>query len=141
MGLINRETLLKKEMLKIERVDLDEHEYVFVRQMTARERDRFEQSLVKEEVRVGETEPSFVRSIEDFRAKLAVLTICDEQGNRLLEPEDYATLSQNMSAAKMELIIDKAQQLNRISKKDREALVKNSGGGQAASSNLDSVES
>ena len=48
MALLDREKLLAKEELKVEKVMLTKHDYVFVRQMTGRERDRFEQSLVRE---------------------------------------------------------------------------------------------
>jgi len=123
--LLSRDDLLRKQKLEIVRVDLGDNEYVYVRQMTGRERDRFEQSLLKEVVgRDGSI--SYDRSLEDFRAKLAVNTICDEQGNNLLQPNDYALLSQNMSAARLERIVNAAQKLNSISEEDREALVKNS---------------
>lgn len=120
-----REQLLRKEKLETRRVDLGEEGHVFVRQMTGRERDRFEQSLMcSEQMPDGTTK--LVQRLEDFRAKLAVNTVCDEQGNNLFEPEDYEMLSRNMSAARLELIINAAQEMNRISQKDRENLVKNS---------------
>lgn len=124
MECLNRADLLRKEELKTEKVDLTDGEFVFVRQMTGRERDRFEQSLRKE-VKTKEG-IDFETSMEDFRAKLAVNTLCDEEGNNLLQPEDYDLLSQNMSAARLEEIINKAQELNKISNKDKDALVKNS---------------
>ena len=40
--------MLAKEELEIVKVDLGKGDYVYVRQMTGRERDRFEQSLIKE---------------------------------------------------------------------------------------------
>lgn len=120
-----REQLLRKEKLETQRVDLGEEGHVFVRQMTGRERDRFEQSLMRSE-QMPDGTTKLVQSLEDFRAKLAVNTVCDEQGNNLFEPEDYEMLSRNMSAARLELIINAAQEMNRISQKDRENLVKNS---------------
>lgn len=120
-----REQLLRKEKLETRRVDLGEEGHVFVRQMTGRERDRFEQSLMRSE-QMPDGTTKLVQSLEDFRAKLAVNTVCDEQGNNLFEPEDYEMLSRNMSAARLELIINAAQEMNRISQKDRENLVKNS---------------
>jgi hypothetical protein len=125
MKILSREDVLKKDVLKVEKVDLGNGEYVCVRQMTGRERDRFEQSLMKEE-RGKRGAITYSRSLEDFRAKLAVNTLCDEEGNLLLESSDYEILSQNMSAAKLERIINKAQELNRITEEDREELVKNS---------------
>lgn len=140
MGMLTREMLLQKQVLKIERVDLGDDEFTFVRQMTGRERDRFEQSLTKE-VKRPNGKVEFERALEDFRAKLAVNTVCDEEGNNLLRPQDYPVLSQNMSAERLERIVNKAQELNRISEEDKENLVKNSAGGLAADSTSVSVES
>lgn len=127
MALMNRERLLQKEELDVVKVDMADGEFVYVRQMTGRERDRFEQSLMQE-VRDGRGNIDYVRSLEDFRAKLAVHTVCDEDGNNILSPEDYPTLSQNMSAFTLEKIINEAQKLNRITDEDAEALVKNLNG-------------
>ena len=124
MALLNREQLLTREELKTEKVNLGKGDFVYVRQMTGRERDRFEQSMVKE-VKGDGDEIHYERSLEDFRAKLVVNTVCDENGKNLLQPEDYPVLSQNMSAARLELIVNAAQRLNRISEADKEALVKN----------------
>lgn len=139
MKILTREDLLKKEDLKKEKVDLGKNEHVFVRQMTGRERDRFEQSLLKEVIdNKGQSE--FKRSLDDFRAKLAVHTVCDEEGNNLLRPEDVSILSQNMSAARLELIVNKAQELNRISEEDKKNLTKNSEAAQSGNSTFGSVE-
>jgi len=137
---LTRESLLQKEELEVEQVDLGNGECVFVRQMTGRERDRWERSLFREEKdEKGDT--ISVRAMDDFRAKLVVNCICDEQGKTILQFEDYETLSKNMSAQKLEKIVNVAQVLNKISKEDKEALVKNSDAGQAGNSNSDSVES
>lgn len=128
MALLDRKRLLAKEVLKIERVELGEGDYVFVRQMTGRERDRFERSMLRE-VEDKDGNVTYKRALEDFRAKLAVNTICDEKGENLLEPGDYDRLSVNMSAAKLEYIVDAAQALNKITEKDKEAMVKNSASG------------
>ena len=138
MGMLTREKLLKKEELKKEKVDLGNGDFVFVRQMTGRERDQFEQSLI-EEVMGEKGEAEIKRSMEDFRAKLAVYTICDEEGKNILGPEDIPILSQHMSAARLELIVNKAQELNRISEEDKENLVKNSEAVQNANSTSDSA--
>lgn len=141
MNLLTREDLLRKQELRTERVVLDdEGNFVFVRQMTARERDLFEMSITTiDGERPASGGKDQLKAAEDFRAKLAVMTICDEDGALLLEQKDCSVLSSNISAARMELIIEKAQELNRISKADREALVKNFEGGQAADSPSDSV--
>jgi len=136
--LLDGKALLKKEDLTIEKVNLGKDEYVFVRQMTGRERDRFEQSLIKE----NKNAPGgYDKALDDFRAKLAVCTVCDGAGKLLLGPLDYSLLSQNMSAARLEKIVNKAQKLNAITEVDKEELVKNSGAGLAGCSPSDFVES
>lgn len=134
MGLLNRGSLLKREDLKIEKVDLGNEEFIFVRQMTGRERDQFEKSLFKEVVD-KKGRPDYERNLSDFRAKLAVNTVCDEKGNMLLNPDDYEQLSKSMSAYRLEKIVNAAQKLNNITDDDKEGLVKNSGGDQPAASN------
>lgn len=135
MALLDRKKLLQKQELRIEKVNLTQDDFVFVREMTARERDRFEQSLMTED-----NKGDYVRSLDDFRAKLAVHTVCDENGNSILTPNDYPLLSKNMRAKDLEKIINKAQEMNRISESDKEELVKNSSDGQSEDSTLDSAE-
>lgn len=125
MALMTRKTLLVKQELTVEKVDLDGGDFVFVREMTGREKDRWEQSL-GEWLPQEEGQPDkYVRSLDDFRAKLAVNTVCDEKGNLLLEPSDIATLSQNMGFRRLAKIVDKAQELNKVSEAEKKALVKN----------------
>jgi hypothetical protein len=140
MALLNREGLLKKQALKIEKVELEGEEFVYVRQMTGRERDAFEQSLMAEK-KDKKGNVTYERSLGDFRAKLAVHTICDDKGINQLEPEDYPILSQNMSAARLELIVNRSQELNSISAQDKENLIKNSDAAPSEDSISDSVES
>lgn len=139
MALLDRKALLKKDDLKIEKVDLGRGEFVYVKQMSAREKDQFEMSLMKP---IYDSNGNLLRmeqTLEDFRAKLAVNTICDEKGNLILLPEDYALLSENISAAKLEKIVAVAQRLNRITEKDKEELVKNSEPGPIDDSPSDSA--
>jgi len=130
--LLDRKKLLQKEDLDIQKVDLGNGDFVYVRQMTGRERDRFEQSLVRKvKVKGGE---EYQGSLGDFRAKLAVVTICDEKGDLLLHPEDVTTLSTSMSAMKLEKIVNVAQKINSITETDKEELVKNSEAAQSGNS-------
>jgi hypothetical protein len=136
---LNRAELLKKEELKKEKIDLGNGKFVFVRQMTGHERDTFEQSLLKKS-KDFKGNVTFEQSLDDFRAKLAVVTLCDEEGKALLLPSDYPLLSQNMSAKTLETIVNAAQKLNAISEQDKEELVKNSAAGQEDNSNSGSAE-
>lgn len=138
---LNREQLLKKEKLEIVEVDLGKGDVVFVRQMTGRERDNFEQSMLRKVRKPGSNVVEYEPSIKDFRAKLAVNTLCDETGECLLKPEDYDSLSRNMSAFRLEKIINVAQRLNKITDEDKEEILKNSEGDQVANSSSDSVKS
>ena len=118
------EILGLKDPWEVKKVDLGKGEFVYVKQMTGRERDNFERSLLRE-VKKGNNEVDYVRSIDDFRAKLAVNTLSDKNGKLLLKPNDYAVLSQNMSAARLERIVNIAQEMNKITEEDKEKLVKN----------------
>ena len=138
MGLLERNELLKKEDLEIVKVPLGGEDFVFVRQMTGRERDRFEQSLVRE-VKDTRGRIDYERAMGDFRAKLAVNVVCDENGKNIFQPEDVATLSKNISAVRLELIVNVAQRLNAISEEDKEELVKNSEAAQSGGSTSGSV--
>ncbi len=140
MNVLDRKQLLAKEELQIVKVDLGKDECVYVRQMTGRERDRFEQSLIRE-VTDTKGKVTYEKALDDFRAKLAVLTICDEKGSNLLQPNDFPLLSQNMSAARLEKIVNEAQRLNAITEEDKEALVKNLEAAPSGDSSSDSVES
>ncbi len=131
MALLDKAKLLEKEVLQIEKVDLGNDEFVFVRQMTGRERDRFERSMLKPVKDRQGNIMKYAQNIDDFRAKLVVNVICDEAGNNLLDPGDFEALSKNMSAAKLEKLVDVAQKLNKISEADKEALTKNSEGDQS----------
>lgn len=138
--LLNRDALLAKEELEVVKVELGKGEFVYVRQMTGRERDSFEQSLIKETKDNKGQVTGYDRALGDFRAKLAVVTLSDEKGNLILELKDYPLLSQRMSARRLELIVNAAQKLNAISEEDKEALVKNLEAEPEDNSNLSSAE-
>jgi len=136
---LSRETLLQKEELEVVQVDLGKEEYVFVRQMTGRERDQFERSLIHRFKDV-KGKHDYDMKLDDFRAKLAVHTVCDSEGLLLFRTNDFEQLSTNMSARRLEKIVNVAQELNAITEEDKEELVKNSEAGQAGNSSSDSVE-
>lgn len=126
MGQLKRGDLLKKENVKIEKVFINDNDFVYVKSMTARVRDELESSsLVRHRNKKGLV-TSVESDLSDFRARLAVRTICDEKGKELLNIEDYKTLSQNITARSLEFIINKAQEINGISDGDVDELIKNS---------------
>lgn len=139
-NLLNRTQLLAKEELEIVKVEFENGDFVYVRQMTGHERDTFEQSLLKKTRDKKGTVISYEQATEDFRAKLAVVTLCDEKGALIMDKSDYVALSRNMSAKRLETIINEAQKLNKITEEDKEELVKNLEAVQDGSSISDSVE-
>jgi len=137
---VSRNALLQKEELEKVKVDLGKGEFIYVKQMTGHERDNFEQSLLKKNKDSKGSIIGYEQATEDFRAKLAVVTVCDEEGKLLFFPEDYSLLSRNMSAKRLEIIVNAAQKLNAISEEDKEALVKNLKADQEGNSNSGSAE-
>jgi hypothetical protein len=139
-NLLTKDLLLQKEKLEIEKVEFDNGDYVYVRQMTGHERDMFEQSMLRKN-RDGKGNVLSVETVmDDFRSKLAAITLCDEEGKSLLSANDYAVLSNNMSAKRLEKIINISQKLNAITEEDKEAIVKNSKPGVEDNSSFASVE-
>jgi len=129
-NLLDKSKLLEREKLQVEKVEFENGDFVYVRQMTGHERDVFERSLY---VMDANNKPT--TKLEDFRAKLAVVTLCDETGKSLLEPRDFMALSNAMSASKLEKIVNAAQKLNAITEADKEELVKNSSAAPDGNSN------
>lgn len=138
--LLTREALLQKDDLKVEKVELSKG-YVFVREMTGHEKDIWEQSMLKQKPSGNKNKGvEYETTLEDFRAKLAVVTVCDAEGDLLFKPEDARVLNKMMSATNMERIVTAAQKLNAISEQEKEELLKNSEADQTDSSNSNSVE-
>ena len=138
MGLLNKERLLTKSLLSIQKVELGKGDFVFVREMTGRERDSFEKMiLVDEENEKGET--VFKRNFKDFRAKIVTMTMCDEKGNLLLDITDVEKLSTCMSASQLEKIVKVTKELNKMDVEDSDELVKNLEAGDTPGKTSDSV--
>jgi hypothetical protein len=146
MSFLDRKALLTKQKLSVVKVELGkdsetgEDVFVFVREMTGRDRDNFEQSILTARRNSKGVVEGYDQVLSDFRAKLAVTTLCDEAGNLLLLPEDATTLSESISISRLEVIVEAAQKLNKITDKDKEELVKNSAAAPDGVSNSGSVE-
>jgi hypothetical protein len=140
---LTKDLLLQRDDLKIEKVELTRG-HVFVREMTGHEKDVWEQSMLKQKPGtggIGGKALEYETTLEDFRAKLAIVTVCDAEGNLLFEPKDVKTLNKMMSASNMEKVIEVAQRINVISQKDKDELLKNSEAEPDASSSSVSAES
>ena len=121
--MLSRDDILNAEDMTIERVDLPEwspnghkdEAFVFVRNMTGRERDAFEKTIVQQRGKKS------VVNMENFRAKLFVHSVCDEQGELLFSDADVKALSEK-SAAPLQRVFDVASRLSGISSRDVEEL-------------------
>lgn len=96
-----------------------EESYIYVRELSARERDEFEASLS-----VG-TGKKFRLNFDNVRARLAVIACCDDSGNPVFQPEDVVWLTER-PAGVLSKIYNIVQELNNFSEDDIEDLVKNS---------------
>jgi hypothetical protein len=92
---------------------------VFIRVMAGAERDAFE----TENFRMNGKSVEINR--ENTRARLLVRCLCDETGNRIFADSDAAQLGEK-SAAVLDPLFDRAQRLNKLTKKDIDELTKNS---------------
>jgi hypothetical protein len=131
MGILTREKFAKT-FHTFEKAEVDVSEWgeidpetgkpekttVFVRELSAREKDQYEASLVS--VKGKKRDMNF----QDMRAKMAVLVCCDENGKPIFDPDDYEWLSQKPGKP-LSRIYDTAVKLNGYSEEDEEELLKN----------------
>lgn len=89
---------------------------VYVRTMTACERDGFELGCLDQNGKA--------RNLKNLRARLCALTIVDAEGNRVFEALQANELGAK-SGQVMDRVFDKAQRLNGITKNDVKELAKN----------------
>ena len=119
MQFLTKGDILSVEDMPKEIVDVPEWGgAVYVRSMSASERDTFEQS-----VSLG-SNGSVTRNLNNIRARLAVLCLCDESGNRMFEDAEAETLGRK-SAAALDRIFEVARRLNALTDSDVEELRKN----------------
>lgn len=121
MTMLSANDILQVDDLVKERVNLPEWGkdcYVFVRTMTATERDAFE--IAELAARGGAAKGNPV----GLRGRLAACTICDDKGALLFEPGHGAVLGQKSGAA-LDRIFTVATRLNKIRAKDVEELAGN----------------
>jgi hypothetical protein len=110
--MLNRDDILKAQDLKTEIVPVPEWGGdVIVRGMTGAERDKFEASIVQTKGK------DRTLNMTNIRAKLAGLTVCDEQGKRLFTEADIVQLA-GKSAAVLQRIFMVAQKLSGIGEQD-----------------------
>jgi len=117
MTLLNRDQILAAHDLK--KVEVEVPEWggsVYVKTITAAERDNFESAIYHNKNKIN---------INNVRARLASLTVVDEKGKKLFAPEDIGALGKK-SAAALDRVFQAACKINKMTPKDVEELEKNS---------------
>jgi hypothetical protein len=119
--MINKAVLTKADILgasDIQRERVAVAEWggeVYVKGLSGAERDRFENSIISMR---GKDQKI---NLSNIRAKLASLSICDEDGNRLFTDADVQALSRK-SAAALQRVFAVAQRLSGLAAEDVEEL-------------------
>lgn len=104
---------------------------VILREMTGKERDRYEQSLM--EIKGNVARPS----LDNVRARLVSLCIVDQNGDPLfVTKQEIATLG-NMSAKGLDRVYEKCQEMNGLDAGAVEELVTDFGSDQSDGSTAD----
>ncbi len=103
MAKLNKAAILAADDLPRESVTVPEWGgEVLVRTMTGTERDAFESSLLEKDKRM-----------ENMRARLVSLTLCDETGERMFSDDEVTALGKK-SAIALDRVFAVAQRLNGI---------------------------
>ena len=111
MSLLSKDQILSANDVKIKKVEVPEWGgHVFVRSMTAIQRDDFEVRHAK-------------GTLKNYRATIASRTICDESGALMFSEAEIAQLSQKSSGA-LSRIYDVAIDLSGVSEEDAQELEK-----------------
>ena len=124
--MLTREQILKVDDIQIEKVEVPVwHDHVFVKGLTGEERDAFEISIMRFEPgeKSGE-KPKTIPILENMRAKLCVMTICNEKGERLFKDQDVPALGRK-SADALDTCYTVAQRLSGLTESDIDKLAKN----------------
>ena len=116
MDILTKADILKAVDNRTKKVDCPEWGgSVLVSTMSGFARDQFEGSIVG---KGGGTNTT------NIRAKLAVATVVDEQGNLIFNEKDIAALGKK-SAVALDRIFSASQELNKITDDDVEDMAKN----------------
>ena len=107
--------------------------------MSSKMKDQLENSVLKRSIdKNGQVQ--FEQDLSGFNAKVAALSLCDEEGNPLLSLKDADLLAENKPAEMVDAISLKAGELNGISVNAKEEAVKNSETDQPEDSSSGCVE-
>jgi len=118
--MLSREDILNVTDIEIEEVEVPEWGgTVFVKGLTGTERDAYESSMIENRGK------NRAMNLENLRAKLAVMTICDQEGKRLFTERDVKKLGEK-SASALQRVFKVAQRLSGLTEEDVDELSKNS---------------
>lgn len=118
--LLTRDAILNAQDIQTEIVPVPEWGGdVMVRALTGSERDAFENETVQRKGKDVST------NMKNIRARLVVLSVVDESGQRLFGYRDIEALG-NKSAKALDRVFAKAMELSGLSDKDVDELAKNS---------------
>ena len=118
---LSKEQILAVKDIKIEEFFVPEWDgSIYIKTMTAEERDKFEEAVFNKDNGKRKTD------VSGLRAKLCAFVICDAEGQRLFTENEVETLSKK-SAAALTRIFEKAQELSATREDDLEEMTKNSG--------------
>lgn len=127
---LSREAFLAPRTLKRERVETIDGPVV-VQELTAKERDAFERSCVKPDGKKTKDD------MTNLRAKLLILAVRDDNGDRLLQDGDLESVGR-LPASVVQPLFEAAARLSGISNEDVEELVGNSAGEPSGASPIGS---
>jgi len=117
--MLTRDQILKAKDIPMEKVSVPEWGgEVMVKGLSGKERDWFELSVFEQKGRNQKV------NMANLRAKLASLSICDEEGNRLFSEDDVEELAKK-SAVALQRVFSIAQRLSGLSNEEAEILAKN----------------
>lgn len=126
--MLSRDDILKADDITTREVEVPEWGgTVIVRGLSAKERDNWEASLLRQRGN------QMVRDSSNIRAKLVVRVLVDDDGKRLFSDGDAAVLGDKCIAA-IDRIFETAAELSAITDEDVEELAKNSEAGQTGDS-------
>lgn len=129
MSILTREQILSPRALKRELVSVPEWGGdVYIRAMTATERDRYESQFFHVATQGRNVNVSMNR--ENIRVTLLAMTIVDEEGTQLFTKTDIAELGKQDGGV-IDRLFTVASQLSGLSAKDVEELAGNSNGSRS----------
>lgn len=108
--------MLKPAAPELKKVDLPGGDHVLIRRIGMDEKDRWEASLEDSKGK---------RTMQDWRAKFLVLTICDENGRRIFDDNDWPLLK-GIDNARGSMIFQESWLWNGCDKEELEELKKSS---------------